>query len=161
MIFNKDFVEYIQLLNKYEVEYVLVGGLAVNLHGYRRSTGDMDIFVNPTQENHHKLKKVHLDFGMHMGEMEILNNFQDRSKYDVFTFGVSPIQIDVMTACKGLDFHEAYDNSIKVEIDDEILVSVVDYRELIMAKKASNRLRDQSDIEELQRIKKAKKNKKG
>lgn len=30
---------------------MLLGGMAVNLHGYRRSTGDMDLFVNPTKEN--------------------------------------------------------------------------------------------------------------
>jgi len=49
-IFNNDFLEYIDLLNKHNVEYLLVGGMAVNLHGYRRATGDMDIFVNPTKE---------------------------------------------------------------------------------------------------------------
>ena len=159
MIFNKDFIEYVELLNKYKVEYVLVGGLAVNLHGYRRSTGDMDLYVNPTKENHIKLRKVHADFGMHMGEMESLNNFQNFQKFDVFTFGVSPIQIDIMTACKGLDFNEAYNNSIKIELDDKIAVSVIDYRELIIAKKASNRLRDQVDLEELKKIKEKKKSK--
>jgi len=55
-IFNQDFLEYIELLNKHNVEYVLVGGIAVNIYGYRRSTGDMDLFVNPTKENHLKLR---------------------------------------------------------------------------------------------------------
>ncbi len=93
-IFNKDFLEYIQLLNNHEVEYILLGGMAVNLHGYRRASGDMDIFVNPTKENHKKLFEVHREFGMFMGEMESLSNFLDTKKYDVYTFGVSPIQID-------------------------------------------------------------------
>ena len=153
-LFNLDFLEYLLLLNKYEVEYVLVGGMAVNIHGYRRTTGDMDLFINPTKENHWKLKKVHLEFGMHMGEMELLDNFLDTNKYDVFTFGVTPIQIDLITLCKGITFQEAYSNAIKVKIDDKVSISVVDYRELIISKKASNRLRDQADIEELQKIKK-------
>ncbi len=153
-LFNRDFLEYLELLNKHGVQYVLVGGMAVNIHGYRRSTGDMDLFVNNTSENHLKLSKVHRDFGMHMGEMEILNNFIDNSKYDVFTFGVSPVQIDVMTACKGITFEEAFSNAIEFEVTKGLKIPVVDYRFLIAAKRASNRLRDQADIEELRKIKK-------
>lgn len=155
-LFNEDFVEYIQLLNKYEVEYVLLGGMAVNLHGYRRSTGDMDLFVNPTAENHSKMKKVHAEFGMMMGEMEKMENFTDTAKYDVYTFGVSPVQIDVMTACKGLNFGEAYKNSQRFIIDKEVPINVVEYHVLVKAKKASNRARDIADIEELEKIKKSK-----
>ncbi len=154
--FNDDFLEYINLLNKHNVEYVLVGGMAVNLHGYRRSTGDMDLFVNPTEANHFKLRKVHTDFGMHTGEMELVDNFLNTEKYDVFTFGVSPVQIDIMTACKGITFEEASTNSIKFKLDKGIIVSVVDYRELVIAKKAAGRLRDQADIEELGKVKKKK-----
>lgn len=152
-LFNDDFIEYIELLNKHKVEYVLVGGMAVNIHGYRRTTGDMDIFVNPTAQNHLKLKNVHLDFGMHMGEMEILASFLDTAKFDVFTFGASPIQIDILTACKGIDFSEAFNNAIQVEIKDDLKVSVVDYISLISTKKASNRLRDLADIEALEKVK--------
>jgi len=154
--FNDDFLEYIDLLNKHGVEYVLVGGMAVNLHGYRRSTGDMDVFVNPTQANHVKLRKVHADFGMHMGEMELVDDFMDTKKYDVFTFGISPVQIDLMTACKGIIFEEAFSNSIKFSLDNNIKVSVVDYRELMITKKAAGRLRDKADIEELEKVKKKK-----
>lgn len=155
-LFNKDFIEYIILLNKYDVDYLLVGGMAVNLYGYRRSTGDMDLFINPTSENHLKLKKVHGAFGMPMGEMEDLKVFQDTTKFDVYTFGVSPIQIDVMTACKGLQFDDAFQNAVNFEVDDNVYCKVVHYRELIASKKASARLRDQADIEELERIKRNK-----
>ena len=66
-IFNADFKEYIETLNKYQVKYMLVGGLAVNIYGYRRSTGDMDIFVKADSENHIKLRRVHAEFGMQYG----------------------------------------------------------------------------------------------
>ena len=154
--FNDDFLEYIDLLNKHGVEYVLVGGMAVNLHGYRRSTGDMDVFVNPTKANHVKLRKVHADFGMHMGEMELVDDFMDTKKYDVFTFGISPIQIDLMTACKGITFDEAFANAIKFSLDKNIKVSVLDYRELVITKKVAGRNRDKADIEELEKVKKNK-----
>ena len=153
-LFNSDFVEYIQLLNLHEVEYVLLGGMAVNIHGYRRSTGDMDLFVNPTVNNHRKLEKVHSDFGMMMGEMAKAKNFTDTVKFDVYTFGVSPIQIDIMTACKGITFDEAYQNAEKFIINKTIPINVIEYHVLVKAKKAASRKRDLADIEELEKIRK-------
>lgn len=150
-IFNQDFQEYIELLNKYEVEYMLVGGMAVNIHGYRRSTGDMDLFVNPTLENHQKIKLVHQDFGMFMGEMEDIETFISNEKFDVFTFGVSPIQIDIMTYCKGIEFDDAQKQIIITEIGS-LKIKVISKEYLIKAKRASNRKRDLVDIEELEKI---------
>jgi len=48
-LFNEHFRDFIQALNEQQVEYVLVGGMAVILHGYVRTTGDMDIWVNKTK----------------------------------------------------------------------------------------------------------------
>lgn len=145
-LFNADFLEYIDLLNENEVEYVLVGGMAVNIHGYRRSTGDMDLFVNPTQENHDTLKKVHLSFEMMMGEMEFLENFLNTSKYDVYTFGTSPVQIDLMTTCKRITFKDAFDSTIHHKVKNT-LVRTVNYDTLRMAKNSTNRTRNKADIE--------------
>ena len=50
-IFNEHFRDFIKALNDNKVEYVLVGGLAVILHGYVRGTGDMDVWVNNTKDN--------------------------------------------------------------------------------------------------------------
>ena len=158
-IFNQDFVEYLKLMNKHNVEYMHVGGMAVNLHGYRRSTGVMDLFVNPTEDNHRKLRYVHAEFGMHMGEMESLSNFLDTDKYNVYTYGVSPIQIDIMTACKGLVFNEALKSVVMAEIESDFVVKVIQYDQLISAKKASGRIRDKADIQELKKVKKKDNNK--
>lgn len=155
-IFNQDFLEYIECLNKHNVQYLLVGGLAVNLHGYRRATGDMDIFVNPTRENHEKLKKTHVDFGLHMGEMAFLENFLNTNKYDVYTFGVSPCQIDVMTHCKGIVFEEVHERAREIVVEN-VPIKVIHYNDLKIAKSTTNRLRDKADIEELEKIRKIKK----
>jgi predicted nucleotidyltransferase len=155
-IFNDDFIDYIKLLNKHEVEYMLVGGMAVNFYGYRRSTGDMDLFVNPTEENHTKLRRVHAEFGMHMGEMEILSSFLDTSTFDVYTFGVAPVQIDIMTKCKGIDFNEAYKSVVTINMDAGFEIKLIHYEQLIAAKQASGRTRDKADIEQLELVKKKK-----
>ena len=57
-IFNEDFIDFIQALNNAEVKYVLIGGYAVIIHGYQRTTGDMDIFVECTKENYSQIKKA-------------------------------------------------------------------------------------------------------
>lgn len=132
---------------------MLVGGIAVNFYGYRRSTGDMDLFVNPTEKNHAKLKRVHAEFGMHIGEMEHLSNFLDTSNYDVYTFGISPVQIVIMTSCKGVDFDTAYTSVMTANIDPDFQIKVIHLDQLIIAKEASGRTRDKADIEELSKIK--------
>ena len=62
-IFNNDFKDFILYLNQYEVEYIVVGGYAVIIRGYSRSTGDIDIWVNKTEENFIKLQKAIKAFG--------------------------------------------------------------------------------------------------
>jgi len=55
MIFTGDLLSFLTLLNENHVEYMIIGGAAVNIHGFSRSTGDMDIWFNPTQENFERL----------------------------------------------------------------------------------------------------------
>jgi predicted nucleotidyltransferase len=63
-IFNNDFKDFILYLNQYVVEYIVVGGYAVIIRGYSRSTGDIDIWVNKTEENFIKLLKAIKAFGL-------------------------------------------------------------------------------------------------
>ena len=59
-IFQADFRDFLTALNDQEVRYILVGGFSVILHGYARTTGDMDIWVERSTENYLKLKKAFL-----------------------------------------------------------------------------------------------------
>jgi hypothetical protein len=63
-IFNDDFRDFLDALNHNEVKYILVGGFSVILHGYPRTTGDMDIWVQRSSENYQKIKKAFFEFGM-------------------------------------------------------------------------------------------------
>ena len=62
-LFNADFLDFLELLDKHDVDFLLVGGYAVILHGYVRSTGDLDLWINKTSKNYSKLKQAYLDFG--------------------------------------------------------------------------------------------------
>ena len=68
-IFNSDFRDFIAALNNNEVRYMLVGGYSVILHGYSRTTGDMDLWVERTKENYLKIRKSFEEFGMPVFDM--------------------------------------------------------------------------------------------
>jgi predicted nucleotidyltransferase len=147
-IFNDDFIDFISCLNKHEVKYVLVGGYSVILYGYARTTGDMDIWVKPTEENYKKIVKAFSDFGLSVFDMTE-KNFLNTSEYDVFRFGTSPVQIDLMTSVKGLDFDSTFDHAVWFNTDG-IKVKAIHINELRKTKKESNRPKDIDDLENLE-----------
>ena len=146
-IFNEDFRDFINCFNTYKVKYILVGGYSVILHGYSRTTGDMDLWVERTKENYENIKIAFLHFGMHVFDMTeevFLNNVY----LNVFTFGRPPSSIDIMVAVKGLNFEECYKNAVYFE-EDGLMVRTIYINDLISAKKASGRAKDINDLENL------------
>ncbi|HEX5155469.1 MAG TPA: nucleotidyltransferase [Parafilimonas sp.] len=146
-IFNEDFRDFIAALNNNHVKYILVGGFAVILHGHSRVTGDMDIWIKPTEENYIKLVSAFKEFGMSLFDMT-KSNFLSVNKFDVFSFGRKPVAIDIMTKVKGLNFDEAYQQS-KIFNDDGLLIRALHFNDLILAKRESGRLKDIDDIDQL------------
>jgi hypothetical protein len=141
--------EFIEACNEHDVEYILVGGYAVILHGYSRSTGVIDVWSNPTKANYAKLLEAFDQFQMPVFDMSE-KKFLATERYDVFSFGLPPNAIDIMTSVKGLDFETSYEASYIHEFDD-LEVRVVQYDDLITAKKAAGRPRDINDIERLEK----------
>ncbi|MCP9750927.1 nucleotidyltransferase [Ferruginibacter sp. HRS2-29] len=147
-IFNEDFRDFIKSLNEHQVNYLLVGGYAVILHGYRRTTGDLDIWVETTSENLVKLKRAFLQFGLHTSDLTEKNFLLDNA-IDVFSYGIPPVSIDLMKEVKGLDFKEAFKNA-ETFIEDDLQIRYINYQSLIIAKRSSGRHKDLDDIEKLQ-----------
>jgi hypothetical protein len=147
-IFNQDFRDFIQALNDTEVRYILVGGYSVILHGYARTTGDLDIWVQRTGENYKRLKTAFLQFGMPVFDMTE-KNFLFHEIWDVFTFGIPPVAIDIMVSVKGLDFEQAFRHAVEFD-DDGLQIRVIQLSDLVLAKKAANRPKDQDDLHNLQ-----------
>lgn len=143
-IFNSDYRDFISALNSQSVRYILVGGYSVILHGYPRTTGDMDIWVERTVENYQNIKKAFDQFGMSVFDMT-LDNFLSHPNWDVFTFGTPPVSIDLMVQVQGLDFEMAYENSVLFE-DDGLSVRTIHKNDLIQTKKVVNRPKDQDDL---------------
>ena len=146
-IFNDDFQDFIQALNQHNVEYILVGGYSVILHGYARTTGDLDIWVNKTKNNYHLLKKAFADFHMPVFDMTE-ENFLTNSAFNVFSFGRPPVSIDIMTEVKGLEFNNTYENSSIVEIEG-LSIRLINLTDLLASKKSAGRSKDLNDLENL------------
>ena len=146
-IFYEDFRDFIKSLNENNVDYVLIGGYSVILHGYSRTTGDMDIWVRRDLENYKKLQKSFQAFGLSMFDMTE-NNFLHHPEWDVFSFGIPPVCIDIMVKVKGLQFEECFNQS-QLFKDDDLEIRVINYHNLIKAKTESNRPKDIDDINNL------------
>ncbi len=145
-LFNQDFQDFIEALNKANVEYILVGGYSVIIHGYSRNTGDMDIWVNKTEDNYKKILVAFKLFQMPLFDMT-LDKFL-ATDTDVFRFGLPPSRIDLMTSVLGLSFNEAYKKS-SIYKEEGFDVRVIHINDLKTAKQASARPRDINDLENL------------
>ena len=145
-IFESDFSDFIVALNLTSTQYVVVRGYAVILHGYYRTTQDLDIWVNRTPENHLRLSKAFSIFGMPLFDMTLENFMGER--FDVFSIGRSPIRIDIITKLKGVNFDEAFKHALVKEIDG-LQIKYLDLNYLIQSKKAAGRYKDLDDLEKL------------
>ena len=139
-----DFKDLLCLLNEQEVEYLIVGGWALGVHGYVRATGDMDIWIGQTDTNIQHLLNALTAFGVPEGV--------DRSFFkengNAFRMGSPPLRIEIITEATGIDFAASYPNRVMIETDG-IKIPFIGYTDLVKNKRAGGRLRDQADLEAL------------
>lgn len=147
-IFNTDFRDFLSSLNDQQVRYILVGGYSVILHGYSRTTGDMDIWVERSADNYNRIKMAFQQFGMPVFDMTH-DNFLSHPNWDVFTFGTPPVAIDIMVQLKGLDFETAFNKSVFF-VDEGLKIRTIHKDDLLQAKKSAGRFKDNNDLEHLQ-----------
>lgn len=90
---TEHFRKFLELLEQFEVEYLIVGGYAVALHGYVRATGDLDIWINQTPENADKMLSVMLHFGFSAYDFKLEDFLPDEAGKPSFVFiGEEPIK---------------------------------------------------------------------
>lgn len=145
MVINKDFREFIELLNKHEVKYLVVGGYAVAFHGHPRYTKDLDVWVWLEEQNAEKIIDVLKDFGF----ASLQFNREDFLNPDnVIQLGQPPNRIDLLTGLSGVDFKECYGKKNVITVNN-LEVNIIDLDSLRRNKKASGRFQDLADLENL------------
>jgi hypothetical protein len=150
MIFEQDFKDFIELLNQHSVDYMIVGAHALAFHGRPRHTGDLDIWIKPSNENADKLIAVLDDFGF--GSLGLTKSDFLKENY-VTQLGYPPLRIDILNAISGVEFDDAYSNKVVGNIDD-LNVNFISIAEFIQNKEASGRKKDLGDIAALKKQKK-------
>ena len=143
---NRDFKEFVGLLNEHAVEYLVVGGYALAAHGHPRYTGDIDIWVGSAPENIARLLASLASFGF--GSLGL--TAQDFAAPDaVVQLGYPPGRIDLMTGIDGVEFDACYARAQMVRIDD-VTLPIIHLDDFKTNKRAVGRLQDLADLEALE-----------
>lgn len=145
-MFSKDFKEFAELLNNHGVEYLVVGGYAVGVHGHPRYTGDIDFWIRSERANAERVLEVLAEFGF-----TTINVSVDEliTPGKVFQLGRQPFRIDILNTIDGVNFTDCYPRREVFTLDD-VPVTFIGFEDLKINKKASGRHKDLADLEALE-----------
>src|SRR5882724_3042386 len=144
---ENDFVDFVKLCNQYKLKYLVIGGYAVSVHGYPRSTKDLDVCIELSQANAEKMVRVINDFGF--GSLKLTT--EDFLKTNFVTqLGHEPIRIDILNDLDGVNFEEAWLNKKMVNYEG-VIIPFIGYNELLKVKAKAGRPQDIADISKLKR----------
>jgi len=146
MKISKDFEDFLKLLHGKKVEYLIIGGYAVNHYGYVRNTGDLDIWVRLNEGNISLVAEALDEFGYAPKE-ESLKYLRIPGK--ILRMGIPPFRLEVSTNIDGVMFEDCYPHRVTLTVN-EFPVNIISYDDLIKNKKSAGRLKDLADVEELE-----------
>lgn len=149
---SKEHIRFLKSLLKFNVKFLIIGGHASIYYGVRRTTSDLDILIEPTQDNGKKLLAAFSDLNLEVPEI-LPSEFE---KNLVLAFGFEPDAIDIINYTPGVDIEAVFKNSVSVDFSG-IKVPMIDIRDLVKNKEALHRegekaLMDKYDAEVLKKI---------
>jgi predicted nucleotidyltransferase len=150
-LMDEEFLEFWRILNKHEVKYIMVGGFAVNMQGYSRTTSDADLWLKDEIENRRNLRKSFEELGY--GDYPSVETMDFIAGWTQFYIAGGLI-LDIMTSMKGLEhqsFEECLEKASIADLDG-IKVPFLHINDLILNKKAVFWPKDQLDLLELEKI---------
>jgi hypothetical protein len=145
MQLDRDFSEFVASFVSREVRFLIVGGYAVAAHGLPRATGDLDTWVWTDPANAKRVVAALEDFGFGSLGLEVEDFTRPGS---VVQLGYPPHRIDIMTSVVGVDFEDAWERRMPMQIDD-VTVHVIGLDDLIRNKEALGRPQDLADVARL------------
>ena len=148
MKIEKDFRDFIALLNKHNVHYLIIGGFAYSFYAEPRYTRVIDILIEQSEANASKILKALKDFGFTDIDLTV-KDFMEINQ--IIQLGVAPVRIDILTSIKEIDFPRFWENRVVGRYGD-IDVFFISKQDLIKIKRASGRKQDLADIENLEKI---------
>lgn len=149
-VFFEPHRKMLRMLHEFNVDFMLVGGFAVNYYGFNRPTGDMDIWLKPQNENKDKLLLALTAYGFNSESISYVQSL-DFNDTLVFSCGELPFRIDFLTKISGVNYAEAEPQALKTTMEN-INVNIIHIHHLVLSKISNNRTKDKLDVEELQKI---------
>jgi hypothetical protein len=143
---NQDFREFLQLLARHDVRFLIVGGYSVALHGYPRYTKDLDVWVLTDEANAKRLVAALEAFGFGSLGLTVADFLEPGY---VVQLGQPPARIDLLTSLTGVEFEQCWRNRQEIVIDD-VSVPVLSLDDLKRNKRALGRHQDLADLENLE-----------
>jgi len=142
--------EFLGLLAKHQVQYMIVGGEAVIYYGYARLTGDIDIFYARSPENAGRLFAALNDF-WHENIPGVDTSDELQEPGVIIQFGVPPNRIDLINQISGVEFDDAWQShkTVQLEGDSPADIHYIGLTDLIRNKNASARDKDADDVKHL------------
>jgi hypothetical protein len=148
-----DIGELIEVLSRHEVDYVVIGGVATQVHGHRRTTMKLDLTPDPDPENLSRLGAALVELEARPREAGFENAeipAADPERLAIAAI-VPPLitrhgQIHILKEPKGArSFEQLREAALVVELDG-IEVAIVSLSDLIRMKRAAGRPADLDDI---------------
>ena len=145
MDIQSDFKDLLELFNKYQVKFLIVGGYALAFHGAPRMTGDIDLFIDTSSENAQRIMQALGEFGF--GDVGLtLQDFILPEK--VVQLGVPPVRVDILTSLSGVSWEKAYESKESGKYGN-VPVFYINKELFLFNKRAIGRKKDEADIEAL------------
>lgn len=149
-IFLDEHFAILRILLKHRVDFLLVGGVAVNFYGYSRPTGDLDVWLKPDAENRSRFVQVLKELKIHPEDVEKIKT-TDFTQAAAFHIGKPPFVIDFLTKMAGVKWEEAWEMRRESKID-ELDLFFIHINHLKQNKLLAGRPKDHEDIRQLIRI---------
>lgn len=140
---NQSFKEFLKRFNDFGIEYLIVGGYALAMHGAPRFTKDLDLLVRPTRDNAERI----ISFLTEMGFSSLGCTVDEFSRPDtILQLGEYPLRIDLLTGLGGVTWDEAVQGKVEGDYGG-VPVFFIGRKAFIASKRSAGRLQDLADIE--------------
>jgi hypothetical protein len=141
-LLNPDFRDILFAFSEEKVEYMVVGAYALAFHGFPRATGDIDLWIQCSDDNAQRVWRALDRFGAPLFDLTLDDL---KTPGTVFQIGLAPVRIDILTSIGGVEFLEAQAEQRVVEITG-LSVPVIGRAHLLRNKKAAGRPKDLADV---------------
>jgi len=154
-LWDQNIDEFIALSAKHNVRMLMVGGGAVNFHGYQRHSADVDFWIETTDENFRRLVLVFNEMGYEIDDFP--ENVKQQQQNISIKFSPVDLDLELITNFSvNKTFEEAYNDSEEVTVNDKTFLrwNVLSLEDLITSKIKANRAKDLFDVQQLREINK-------